>query len=315
MALRAVARTLAPRLAPARRGLAAEAAAEPPVKLFGIHARYASAAYVSAAKGGKTAQVEGELNALAATLAKDAALSGFVKNPTIPRAEKVAAVEKLLRVQQGLVHHREHAHDARGERRLGEVDKVIEAYATLMKAERKEVDAVITSATELTAAQTKKISAALKPHLKQGETVKLSAKVDPSLLGGLTVQIGDNTSTVRRDEDRRHLARALRMAEAKALYREEFPGISTSDGARWPQPDPRGTHRLASTRPRDSESRVASMAWGGRGASARFLHAGTLSRATMCNRTVYKVPRYRYHNPRSNRKWYKIDQFQRVQLS
>ena len=37
----------------------------------------------------------------------------------------------------------------------------------------------------------KKISAALKPHLKQGETVKLSAKVDPSLLGGLTVQIGD----------------------------------------------------------------------------------------------------------------------------
>ena len=68
---------------------------------------------------------------------------------------------------------------------------MIEAYATLMKAERKEVDAVITSATELTAAQTKKISAALKPHLKQGETVKLSAKVDPSLLGGLTVQIGD----------------------------------------------------------------------------------------------------------------------------
>ena len=84
MALRAVARTLAPRLAPARRGLAAEAAAEPPVKLFGIHARYASAAYVSAAKGGKTAQVEGELNALAATLAKDAALSRLREEPDDP---------------------------------------------------------------------------------------------------------------------------------------------------------------------------------------------------------------------------------------
>ena len=191
MALRAVARTLAPRLAPARRGLAAEAAAEPPVKLFGIHARYASAAYVSAAKGGKTAQVEGELNALAATLAKDQALAGFVKNPTIPRAEKVAAVENLFDGSKASSITVNTLTTLAANARLGEVDKVIEAYATLMKAERKEVDAVITSATELTAAQTKKISAALKPHLKQGETVKLSAKVDPSLLGGLTVQIGD----------------------------------------------------------------------------------------------------------------------------
>ena len=192
MALRAVARTLAPRAQlSARRGLAAEAAAEPPVKLFGIHARYASAAYVSAAKGGKTAQVEGELNALAATLAKDAALSGFVKNPTIPRAEKVAAVEKLFEGSKASSITVNTLTTLAANARLGEVDKVIEAYATLMKAERKEVDAVITSATELTAAQTKKISAALKPHLKQGETVKLSAKVDPSLLGGLTVQIGD----------------------------------------------------------------------------------------------------------------------------
>ena len=134
MALRAVARTLAPRLAPARRGLAAEAAAEPPVKLFGIHARYASAAYVSAAKGGKTAQVEGELNALAATLAKDQALAGFVKNPTIPRAEKVAAVEKLFEGSKASSITVNTLTTLAANARLGEVDKVIEAYATLMKA-------------------------------------------------------------------------------------------------------------------------------------------------------------------------------------
>ena len=191
MALRAVARTLAPRLAPARRGLAAEAAAEPPVKLFGIHARYASAAYVSAAKGGKTAQVEGELNALAATLAKDQALAGFVKNPTIPRAEKVAAVEKLFDGSKASSITVNTLTTLAANARLGEVDKVIEAYATLMKAERKEVDAVITSATELTAAQTKKISKALEPHLGAGESVTLTTVVDPALLGGLTVQIGD----------------------------------------------------------------------------------------------------------------------------
>ena len=120
---------------------------------------------------------------------------GFVKNPTIPRAEKVAAVEKLFEGSKASSITVNTLTTLAANARLGEVDKVIEAYATLMKAERKEVDAVITSATELTAAQTKKISAALKPHLKQGETVKLSAKVDPSLLGGLTVQIGTSTST------------------------------------------------------------------------------------------------------------------------
>merc|ERR1719188_160972 len=152
------------------RRFATEAAVEPPVKLFGIHARYASAAYVSAAKQGKTAQVEGELLALAATLEKDAAFAAYVKNPTIPRDAKVAAVEKLFSGSSASTVTVNTLSTLAANARLGEVDKVIDAYATLMKAERKEVDAIITSATELTAAQTKKISAALKPHLKQGET-------------------------------------------------------------------------------------------------------------------------------------------------
>ena len=90
MAHRAVARTLAPLRPPGPRRRGRGRAAR---EALGIHALRVGG-YVSAAKGGKTAQVEGELNALAATLAKDAALSGFVKNPTIPRAED-AAVESF----------------------------------------------------------------------------------------------------------------------------------------------------------------------------------------------------------------------------
>ena len=101
---------------------------------------------------------------------------------------------------------------------------------------RKEVDAV-TSHTELTAAQT---LAALKPHLKQGETVA-RRKVDPSLLGGLTVQIGFSPP-----------AAATKIGAISrapyALKCTHAPSLS-SDGS-----------PLASTRPRDSESRVASMA-------------------------------------------------------
>ena len=130
MAHRAVARTLAPRLAPARRGFAAGAAAEPPVKLFGIPRATRRRRTSRPPRAAKTAQVEGELNALAATLAKDQALAGFVKNPTIPRAEKVAAVEKLFDGSKASSITVNTLTTLAANARLGEVDKVIEAYAT-----------------------------------------------------------------------------------------------------------------------------------------------------------------------------------------
>ena len=65
------------------RRFSAEARVEAPVKLFGIHARYASAAYVSAAKQGKTAAVESDFLALASVLAKDAAFAAHASRAEI----------------------------------------------------------------------------------------------------------------------------------------------------------------------------------------------------------------------------------------
>jgi len=161
------------------------------VKLFGIHARYASAAYVSAKKSKATAAVEKELMAFSAAIDKSAPLREFVKNPTISRDEKIAAVEKLFEGSKATHFTKNTLTALAANARLGEVDKVIDAYVTLMKAERKEVDAVITSATELSKQQTAKIAKALEPHLGAGEKVKITTAVDPALLGGLSVQIGD----------------------------------------------------------------------------------------------------------------------------
>ena len=170
---------------------AAAAGEEVPVKLFGIHARYASAAYVSAKKAKATAAVEKELLAFSAAMDKNAALRDYVKNPTIGRDAKVAAVEKLFAGSKTSHFTTNTLTTLAANARLGEVDKVIDAYAQLMKAERKEVDAVITSATKLSKAQTDKIAKSLEPHLAAGEKVKVTTAVDASLLGGLTVQIGD----------------------------------------------------------------------------------------------------------------------------
>jgi len=60
-----------------------------------------------------------------------------------------------------------------------------------MKASRKEVNAVVTSAEPLSNANTRAIQSALEKHAGEGEKVILETKVDPSLLAGLTIQMGD----------------------------------------------------------------------------------------------------------------------------
>jgi len=171
---------------------AAEKTVQVPVKLFGIHARYASAAYIAAAKAGVKPTVEAELLAFKSVMETNDAFGTFVSNPTVSRDEKVAAIEKLYDGSKTTHVTKNTLSTLAANARLNEVDKVIDAYLAIMKADRKEVDAVITSAEPLSAKQTKQISAALAPHLKAGEKVKLSTVVDAALIGGLTVQIGDS---------------------------------------------------------------------------------------------------------------------------
>ena len=60
-----------------------------------------------------------------------------------------------------------------------------------MQASRGEVQAVVTSAEDLSAAQLKTLKKSFAGFLQKGETLILETRVDPSILGGLTVQIGD----------------------------------------------------------------------------------------------------------------------------
>mmetsp|Transcript_14126 Transcript_14126/g.42722 ORF Transcript_14126/g.42722 Transcript_14126/m.42722 type:complete len:205 (-) Transcript_14126:277-891(-) len=183
-------RTTAKQLVSAPRLLSTAAEVEVPVKLFGIEARYATAAYKAAATAKVLDQVESELKAFKQTLASSDFLAQYVANPTISREQKVKDMTDLTKEKMSYVTTNTLTALA-GNNRLGDLDKVIDAFELIMKAHRKEVDAVITSAEPLTNAQTRAVSDALAPHLNAGEKVSLSTKIDPSILGGLTIQIGD----------------------------------------------------------------------------------------------------------------------------
>eukprot|EP00616_Rhizochromulina_sp_CCMP1243_P009890 CAMPEP_0118962576 /NCGR_PEP_ID=MMETSP1173-20130426/865_1 /TAXON_ID=1034831 /ORGANISM="Rhizochromulina marina cf, Strain CCMP1243" /LENGTH=208 /DNA_ID=CAMNT_0006910859 /DNA_START=36 /DNA_END=662 /DNA_ORIENTATION=- len=168
----------------------AEASHAPPVKLFGIHARYANATYVAASKKKALDQVATELAGFKELLSKNAQFAEYLSNPTVSRAAKVSAVDKLFEGPKTSDVTKNLMVTLASNARIGEAGKVADAYAELMKASRGELDAVITTASKLTKAQENKVVDSLKKQAN-GRKVSISTVVDPSILGGLTVQIGD----------------------------------------------------------------------------------------------------------------------------
>lgn len=75
--------------------------------------------------------------------------------------------------------------------RLGRLQGVAKAFATLMSAHRGEVSAKVTTAKQLTAAQQKELEAVLQTFIKQGHKLQVETKVDPSIIGGMVVELGD----------------------------------------------------------------------------------------------------------------------------
>ncbi len=75
--------------------------------------------------------------------------------------------------------------------RLVEIEKVLIGFNSLMKAHRKEVSAIVTTAEPLESAQLASVKDSLKNFVKTDEKVLVDTAVNPAILGGLTVRVGD----------------------------------------------------------------------------------------------------------------------------
>ncbi|KNC73884.1 ATP synthase F1, delta subunit [Sphaeroforma arctica JP610] len=76
--------------------------------------------------------------------------------------------------------------------RLTQAAHIIDGFHTVMRAHRKEVQIVVTTAQPLDSSSETAIKKQLKQFVQKGETLVLDTKVDSNLLGGLVVEIGDN---------------------------------------------------------------------------------------------------------------------------
>nr|XP_005303393.1 ATP synthase subunit O, mitochondrial [Chrysemys picta bellii] len=164
---------------------------KPPIQVYGLEGRYATALYSAASKQKKLDQVEKELSRVL-TLLKDPKLFSVVVNPHIKSVvikqktiNDVLVKDKLSPITINFM--KVLAENGR----LQQTPGVISAFGKIMSAHRGEVLCSITTANPLDQASLTELKTALGGFLAKGEVLKLETKNDPSILGGMIVSIGD----------------------------------------------------------------------------------------------------------------------------
>lgn len=156
---------------------------------------YAKAAFLYASEKNTLEQWENGL-ALLAALVQEPQLAATLENPRLSDTEKAALIAEVCADQldsggQNLV-----AQLAQ-HKRLSVLPKIHELYHQLMAERQQFADVKVTSAFELSDAETEALVVMLKKRL--GVEIRVSQEVDKSLIGGVLVRAGDTVidSSVR----------------------------------------------------------------------------------------------------------------------
>uniref|UniRef100_H2RXM3 ATP synthase peripheral stalk subunit OSCP, mitochondrial n=1 Tax=Takifugu rubripes TaxID=31033 RepID=H2RXM3_TAKRU len=150
---------------------------KPPIQVYGVEGRYATALFSAASKQNKLDQVEQELGKVT-TLIKDPKVSSIVMNPHVKRNIKQKTFTDALtkaKLSPMIINLINVLAD---NGRLPLTGDVISAYSKMMSAHRGEVICSVTTAQPLDAANLAELKVALNGFLQKGETIKLETKVE-----------------------------------------------------------------------------------------------------------------------------------------
>ncbi|XP_046403480.1 ATP synthase subunit O, mitochondrial [Ischnura elegans] len=164
---------------------------KPPIQVFGIEGRYATALYSAATKQKQLEQTEKELVKFQATLKSDVKLKEFIANPTMKKALKAQAMSQVAKAASLSPLAGNLLVTMADNGRLKKLDGVINAFKVIMASHRGEVHCEVITAKPLDEASKKDLEGALKAFMKKGETILLTMKVQPEIIGGMIVSIGD----------------------------------------------------------------------------------------------------------------------------
>jgi len=150
--------------------------------------RYAGALLELAEEAKSLKSAEKDLKTLAGLFAKSGDLVAMAASPVVSDADKAKALLVLAKKAKlgKLVSNFIGIVASNG--RAGELPAMVAAFEHMLAEKRGTENALVTSATKLSAAQISAIKASLKKSL--GHAVLLETRIDPDLLGGFAVKIG-----------------------------------------------------------------------------------------------------------------------------
>lgn len=168
-----------------------------PKQLFGVAGTYATALFTAAAQATLVADAGKSLAALEKTVSGDDKVAEVLANPALSadaRGAVVKALGELVPNADKLVLN--FLSVLAENNRLGEFSAVAKAYAELQDAYEGQVEATVTSATELDSKTLNRIKSAISAskYVGAGQELKLTNVVDASILGGLVVEVADRTA-------------------------------------------------------------------------------------------------------------------------
>jgi F-type H+-transporting ATPase subunit O len=137
----------------------------PPTVMFGTAGRYANALYAAAAKKQSLLAVADDLALLKQTLETSPVLHNFCTDPSITRESKAKGMVELLTSAKADETTKNMVATLAEGGRMGDVYKVIDMYTELISAAKGEVNAVITSAEPLPAAEMQALTKTLDSFL------------------------------------------------------------------------------------------------------------------------------------------------------
>lgn len=181
----------------------------PPVQVYGIEGRYATALYSAASKEKKLDQVEKELLRVGQLL-KDPKVSLAVLNPYIKRTVKVKSLNDITKREKFSPLTANLMNLLAENGRLGNTQGIISAFSTIMSVHRGEVPCTVTTASPLDDAVLSELKTVLKSFLSPNQILKLEIKTDPSIMGGMIVRIGEKYVDMSAKSKIQKLSKAMR---------------------------------------------------------------------------------------------------------
>ncbi|XP_050527606.1 ATP synthase subunit O, mitochondrial [Daktulosphaira vitifoliae] len=164
---------------------------KPPVQVFGIEGRYATALFSAGSKQNQLEAIEKDLLKFQGALKNDGILKEFIENPINKRNLKANTL-KLVAKKLSLSPPASNFLGLLAENgRLQKLNSIINNYQIIMSAHRGDLQCIVTTAKPLDAADQQELKKTLQAFAKKGETIKLNLKVDPNIIGGMVVSIGD----------------------------------------------------------------------------------------------------------------------------